>query len=31
MTGPISYDECLLLCGAVVAGMVFILTLGRPG
>jgi hypothetical protein len=30
MTGPISYDECLLLCGAVVAGMVFIMTLSRP-
>jgi hypothetical protein len=30
MAAPISYDECLLLCGAVVAGMVFIMTLGRP-
>jgi hypothetical protein len=30
MATPFSYDECLLLCGAVVTGMLFIMTLGRP-
>ena len=31
MTTPFSYDECLLLCGTIVAGMLFVLTLSRTG
>jgi hypothetical protein len=30
MASSISYDECLLLCGAVITGILFIMTLGRP-
>lgn len=26
---PFTYDECLLLCGAVVTGIVFFVSLGR--
>jgi hypothetical protein len=31
MTLPITFDECLLLSGTVVTGLLFLMTLSRPG